>query len=183
MPRLLALAALSLVLSACAGPASAPVAPVGEPLRIEPPPSGALTDAQLARVRADVGRLLAAPLAPDAADAQRALIGWLAGSPDVSVTLCADTIGPLLGRRSTPDGEPGYTILYTLASAAAVLDAPALADDPAGVAAVAAGLLADSYATARAQGAPAVAFLDGLVNEKADGTLDARVRRDAADCG
>lgn len=174
----LALAALALTLAACSGPAATTAPePVGEPIGFAVPPSGALSAEQLARLDADLDRLLAAPLAPDAAAARQTVLDWISASPDVTVRLCADLAGPLAETDSETEGGPGYLLLFVAASADAILEAPGIEEDPSAVAAAAAEQLVETYAIARSGGSPAVRALDDLARRQREGTLDAHVRR------
>ena len=177
----LSLVALVLTLAACSGPSkTTAVAPVGPPLNIQSPPSGTLSDAQLDQVAADIRRLEASPLAPDAGAARQALLTWLSGSPDVTVRLCADLVGPL----AEADSETlvGYTVLFAAASAGAIIESPRLGDDPGAVSLAAMERLLASYAVARASGAPAVRFLDRMQERQEAGTLGPYLREQTEGC-
>lgn len=107
---------LAVLLSACASAPPPAPAPVGDPLGIAAPASGALTDAQLDRIAADIRRLEAAPLAPDASDARRVLLVWLINSPDVSITVCPSLSGMGQDERSPLSTALGMQSVFSEAA-------------------------------------------------------------------
>lgn len=118
-----ALLALVLSFAACSG-AEETLAPpdAGPALSIQQPPSGSLSDAQLAGIAADIRRLEARPLAAGAAEGRAALFQWISGSPDVSVALNGDIVGPLL--RSNSRFQADLLNQFVLSSAAHRIETP-----------------------------------------------------------
>ncbi len=169
MSRLALLAVLAL--AACSGSSrTAMPPPIGSPLAIAAPPSGALTDAQLDRVAADIRRLEAAPLAPDADAARRVLLTWLIGSPDVSVTVCSSSARYLGGGDGSLQSALGLQSL--LSEAAFRIEAEGDVGRDEGRVAGAEGML-HAYEAARAGGADVVTSYEGLLTARNAGRLDA----------
>jgi len=167
MPRLVLLAALAL--AACSGSSrTAMPAPVGPPLGIAQPPSGALSDAQLDRVAADIRRLEAAPLAPDADAARAALLRWLTGSPDVSVTVCSSSARYLGGGDGSLQSALGLQSLLSEAAFRIETEGDVGRDE--GRVAGAEGMLR-AYEAARAGGVAEIASYEALRTARDDDRL------------
>ncbi|HIL57367.1 MAG TPA: hypothetical protein EYG39_05610, partial [Rhodothermales bacterium] len=123
MRFLVVLLALVLSLAACSGTEETLAPPdAGPAFSIQQPPSGSLSDAQLDAIAADIRRLEARPLAAGAAEGRASLFQWISGSPDVSVSLNGDIIGPLL--RSNSRFQADLLNQFILSSAAHVIENP-----------------------------------------------------------
>jgi hypothetical protein len=69
-----------------------------------------------------------APLNPSLQDDRKWAIQWLMDAPDVSVTVCTDSLEGVLTKAYTH--SPDIVVQYTLAMAAFVIENPAKSNDP-----------------------------------------------------
>ena len=91
-------------------------------INVEQPPSGSLSEEQLQTIAADIRKLLEDPLAPGAEQGRKALWQWITGSPDVTVKVCPNIIGPLTESNYTHKTK--LIILSVLSSAAYKIENP-----------------------------------------------------------
>ena len=122
-----------------------------------------------------VRALEADPLHKDAKDARSALLLWLIEVPDITVTLCADYLRPILGK----DKNYAFEIFnqMTLSSAAFIIENPEQAKDK--VAVNKAGLegsLKAYEAILKTKPKAKWPFLDELIERRNKGTLEEYVR-------
>jgi hypothetical protein len=93
------------------------------------PAAGQASSAEDRRRFVAVARQLEeAPLAPRLAADRQWAFNWLVEAPDVSVTVCANSLGGLLNEHYARG--PEILVQYSLSMAAAVIERPDLAGDP-----------------------------------------------------
>lgn len=153
---------------------------VGEPLTIEAPPSGSLSDAQLNTIANDVRALEERPLADGAVEARASLFEWIQSSPDVSVTLCGGVVRPLMESESTYQAE--LLLQFILSSAAHIIEHP---DD--GQVSVNVGGLEGALTMYRVlkeqRGSDAAdSYMEAVAGQSEDGTLDLFVESRIDNC-
>ena len=169
---------LAFSLAACSGAQQATAEDVTV-LDIEQPPSGPLSDAQLSAIAADIRQLAMHPLAAGAEEGRRHLIGWITGSPDVSVSVCAGVAG-------FTGSESRYTPIllgqFIFASAAHLIENPG--SDPVAVnvgglegALVTYGVLLEQRGN-RARDS----FMESMAELSESGGLESYVRSGLAEC-
>lgn len=122
-----------------------------------------------------------APLASSARESREWLTIWLIEVPDVSVTVCANLVEPILGSKKKHASELVTQMMYS--SAAWVIDHPEQADDLhamylAGVE----GTLRAYESILRDEPDSRWKFLDELVARREAGTLTAYVREIMPEC-
>jgi hypothetical protein len=91
-------------------------------ITIYEPPSGTLSDEQLALIAEDIHKILNNPLAEGSENGRLLLWQWILGSPDVTVTVCPTVIGPVA--QSENEYKNLYVILSVLSSAAYLINNP-----------------------------------------------------------
>jgi len=91
-------------------------------ISIEQPPSGTLSQEQLAVIAEDIQKVLENPLAEDADEGRQLLWDWITGSPDVTVTVCHTVIGGVA--QSETEHKDLYIILSVLSGAAYLIHNP-----------------------------------------------------------
>lgn len=141
------------------------------------PPSSAVDRARFVAI---ARRLEAAPLADDIRDDREWALTWLTRAPDVSVSLCLDTVGGL-DRAYPYSGQVLFAYMFSMA--AFVIEHPEASDDA--VAQQMAGLngaLNAYQAILTTKSAPSSPGLDALVAARTQGTLPAFVAKATAKC-
>jgi hypothetical protein len=170
MLRFFPLLALALTLSACASTEETLAPADSDPaFSIQKPPSGSLSDSQLAAIAANLRLLEARPLAAGAADGRANLFLWVTGSPDIRVSLNGGVVGPLIQSNSQYKGD--LLNQFILSRAAYQIENPGADPTAVNVAGLEGALAA--YTVIRSQQGRRArdSFMDSVQERSASGTL------------
>jgi carboxypeptidase Q len=140
---------------------------------------GPSTPEERARVVALVQKLQSNPIDPQLRSEREWALRWLIDVPDVSVTMCADLLKPVLGTKYKY--EMDLIAFNTLASAAFVIENPGANLFAVNKAALE-STIAAYQAILRAEPKATLNGMDALVQMKINGELDKFVQRATDDC-
>jgi len=121
------------------------------------------------------------PFGDKAVDARRWLIMWWAAIPDMSVTLCGDLLGPVVGSKYKYAAELTTQMLFS-GGAFVILHRDSAPDEEAVYLAGVEGAVRCYEAILLKQPKRHHPFLDDLVKRRRDGTLAAYVHEAMAKC-
>jgi hypothetical protein len=137
---------------------------------------GPSTPEERARVIKLNDHLEAEPLAPDARDARRWLIGLASSAPDLKVVVCPDLLAPLFESKHPYAAELGTQMMFS--TLAFTLAHPDKADDAQAIyLAAVLGSLRAYQSIVKAKPGSKLPFLDDLVARRDKGSLAEYVRR------